>query len=149
MDDDATLVARVARGDGGALARLYQAYAGRLFGYLLRLTGDRMLAEEVLQDTMLAVWRSADGFAGASAVPTWLFGIARRQAYYRLRGRPPPAPFEAVDRPDPAPGPEELAIAAAGGTPLAGAVGSSSGPGAGSGRSTASNGAGGGRPRSR
>jgi RNA polymerase sigma factor (sigma-70 family) len=123
MDDDAALLALVARGDGGALARLYQAYAGRLFGYLLRLAGDRMVAEEVLQDTMLAVWRSAGGFTGASAVSTWLFGIARRQAYYRLRGQPPPAPFEAVDRPDPAPGPEELAIAAAGGSPLAGAVG--------------------------
>jgi RNA polymerase sigma factor (sigma-70 family) len=123
MDDDAALLALVARGDGGALARLYQAYAGRLFGYLLRLAGDRMVAEEILQDTMLAVWRSAGGFAGASAVSTWLFGIARRQAYYRLRGQPPPAPYEAVDRPDPAPGPEELAIAAAGGSPLAGAVG--------------------------
>jgi len=123
MDDDAVLLAQVARGDGGALARLYQAYAGRLTGYLLRLAGDRMVAEEILQDTMLAVWRSADGYAGASSVSTWLFGIARRQAYYRLRGRPPPAPFEAVDRPDPAPGPEELAIAATGGGPLAEAVG--------------------------
>jgi RNA polymerase sigma factor (sigma-70 family) len=123
MEDDAALLAQVAGGDGGALARLYQAYAGRLFGYLLRLCSDRMVAEEILQDTMLAVWRSAGGYAGAATMSTWLFGIARRQAYYRLRGTPPPAPHEPADRADPGPGPEELAIAAAGGTSLAGAVG--------------------------
>jgi RNA polymerase sigma-70 factor (ECF subfamily) len=56
---DAVLLGLVARGDSGALARLYEAHSGRLFGYLLRLAGDRMTAEEILQDTMLAVWRSA------------------------------------------------------------------------------------------
>src|SRR5687767_8526089 len=35
---------------------------------------------------MLAVWRSAGSFAGGSRVTTWLFGVARRQAYNRLRG---------------------------------------------------------------
>ncbi|GAA4728595.1 RNA polymerase sigma factor [Phytohabitans rumicis] len=119
---DAALLGRVAQGDSAALARLYEAHAGRLFGYLLRLTGDRMTAEEVLQDTMLAVWRSAGGYAGGSRVTTWLFGVARRQAYYRLRGTPPPAPMQPVDHPDHAPGPDELAIAAAGGTPVAEAV---------------------------
>jgi RNA polymerase sigma factor (sigma-70 family) len=121
--DDAALLGRVARGDSGALTRLYEAHGGRLFGYLLRLAGDRMTAEEILQDTMLAVWRSAGTYAGGSAVTTWLFGVARRQAYNRLRLAPPPAPSEPVDRADPGPGPDELAIAAAGGTPVAGAIG--------------------------
>jgi RNA polymerase sigma-70 factor (ECF subfamily) len=120
--DDAALLGLVARGDSAALARLYNAHAGRLFGYLLRLAGDRMTAEEILQDTMLAVWRSAGTYAGGSRVTTWLFGVARRQAYYRLRGTSPPTPSEPVDRPDPALGPDELAIAAAGGTPLADAI---------------------------
>jgi RNA polymerase sigma-70 factor (ECF subfamily) len=82
-----------------------------------------MAAEEILQDTMLAVWRSAGTFAGGSRVTTWLFGVARRQAYYRLRGTPPPVPSDPVDRPDPALGTAELAIAAAGGTPVAEAIG--------------------------
>jgi RNA polymerase sigma factor (sigma-70 family) len=123
MESDAEVLGRVARGDGGALTRLYQAHGGRLFGYLLRLAGDRMTAEEILQDTMLAVWRSAGTYRGGSTVTTWLFGVARRQAYNRLRGTPPPSPSEPLDRADPAPGPDDLAIAAAGGTPVAGAIG--------------------------
>ena len=122
-DPDTALLALVARGDPGALGRLYEQYSGRLFGFLLRMAGDRMTAEEILQDTMLAVWRSAGTYAGGSRVATWLFGVARRQAYYRLRGMPPPVPAEPVDRPDPALGPDELAIFAAGGTPVAEAVG--------------------------
>ena len=120
--DDGALLGQVARGDSAALTRLYHAHGGRLFGYLLRLAGDRMTAEEILQDTMLAVWRSAGTYAGGSTVTTWLFGVARRQAYNRLRGTAPPLPSEPVDRADSAPGPDALAIAAAGGTPVAGAI---------------------------
>jgi RNA polymerase sigma-70 factor (ECF subfamily) len=74
-----------------------------------------MLAEEVLQDTLLAVWRSADAYAGRSSVRTWLFGIARRQAHNRLRARSPEqVPLDRVAGwADPAPGPAELALAAA------------------------------------
>lgn len=120
---DAALLRSVAAGDAAALARLYERHAGPLFGYLSRLAGDRMTAEEILQDTMLAVWRSAGAFEGRSKVSTWLFGVARRQAYNRLRGRAFPAsvadPPDAADR---AAGPDELAIAAAGGTPVAAAI---------------------------
>ncbi|HEY8472317.1 MAG TPA: RNA polymerase sigma factor [Natronosporangium sp.] len=120
---DAALLRAVAAGDSTALARLYQRHADALFGYLLRLAGDRMTAEEILQDTMLAVWRSADRFEGRSKVSTWLFGIARRQAHNRLRGRVRPEPvYEPLDEPDRAAGPDELAIAAAGGTPVAMAI---------------------------
>jgi len=120
---DAALLRSVAAGDSTALARLYERHSGRLFGYLCRLAGDRMTAEEILQDTMLAVWRSAGAFQGRSAVSTWLFGVARRQAHNRLRGRAPlMAAAELPDRPDDAVGPDELAIAAAGGTPVAAAI---------------------------
>jgi RNA polymerase sigma factor (sigma-70 family) len=121
---DAALLRSVAAGDAGSLSRLYERHAGPLFGYLHRLAGDRMTAEEILQDTMLAVWRSAAAFEGRSKVSTWLFGVARRQAHNRLRRRSSP---EAVagglpDRPDHGAGPDELAIAAAGGTPVAAAI---------------------------
>ncbi|MEJ3743931.1 RNA polymerase sigma factor [Actinomycetes bacterium KLBMP 9797] len=123
MEEDAGLLVRVAGGDSGALASLYERHGGRLFGYVHRLAGDRMTAEEILQDTMVAVWRSAGSYAGQSRVTTWLFGVARRQAYNRLRGTPPPTAVEPADVPDAALGPDELAIAAAGGTPVAEAVG--------------------------
>jgi RNA polymerase sigma-70 factor (ECF subfamily) len=85
--DDAALVAGMARGDGDALAELYDRHGQALFGYLLRLAGERGAAEEILQDTLLAAWRSAGGFRGRSAVRTWLFGIGRRQGHNRLRGK--------------------------------------------------------------
>ncbi|MEV6494123.1 sigma-70 family RNA polymerase sigma factor [Actinoplanes sp. NPDC051633] len=121
-DDD--LLRSVAAGDAGALALLYERHAGAVFGYLLRLAGDRMVAEEILQDTMLAVWRSAGAFEGRAKVTTWLFGVARRQAHNRLRLRaaPLPAAADLLDRADQGAGPEELAIAAAGGTPVAAAI---------------------------
>lgn len=121
---DEALLRSVAAGDAAALARLYERHAGAVFGYLHRLAGDRMTAEEILQDTMLAVWRSAGAFEGRAKVTTWLFGVARRQAHNRLRGRAAPAPAGAdlPDRPDQSPGPEDLAIAAAGGTPVAAAI---------------------------
>jgi len=121
---DEALLRAVAAGDAGALTRLYQRHAGALFGYLYRLAGDRMTAEEILQDTLLAVWRSAAAFEGRSKVTTWLFGVARRQAHNRLRGRSCPEPIGVPlpDRPDQGAGPDELGIAAAGGTPLAAAI---------------------------
>ncbi|GAA2871586.1 sigma-70 family RNA polymerase sigma factor [Streptosporangium fragile] len=107
--DDARVLARIARGDTRALTELYERYAGPLFAFLYRLAGDRGTAEEILQDTLLAVWRSADTYQGRSAVSTWLFGVARRQAHNRLRAVPPPLTAEPSDRADLAPGPEELA----------------------------------------
>jgi hypothetical protein len=56
---DEVLLLRVADGDPAALATLYSRYGGGLFAFLRRYTGDRMVAEEILQDTLLAVWRSA------------------------------------------------------------------------------------------
>ena len=109
-DDD--LLRATAGGDPDALAELYRRHASGLFGFLCRLAGDRAVAEEILQDTMLAVWRSAAGFGGRSAVRTWLYGVARRQAHNRLRSLPvPPAGLD--DLPEPAatvPGPEEIAL---------------------------------------
>ncbi len=123
-DDDVDLLRLIAAGDASALSRLYERYSGPLVGYLHRLVGDRMTAEEILQDTMLAVWRSADAFEGRSKGSTWLFGVARRQAHNRLRVRGPAEPVGVVPErlADEATGPDDVAIAAAGGTPVAAAI---------------------------
>jgi RNA polymerase sigma-70 factor (ECF subfamily) len=109
-EPDTAILARVSEGDAGALTELYERYGESLFAFLYRLAGDKGTAEEILQDTLLAVWRSARSFQGRSKVSTWLFGVARRQAHNRLRGLPPPAAAEARDRADARPGPEELAV---------------------------------------
>jgi RNA polymerase sigma-70 factor (ECF subfamily) len=85
--DDRHLLQRIGRGDREALTEIYARHRQMLFRYLLHLTPDRGLAEELLQDTLVAVWRSAASFEGRSSVTTWLIGIARRQAHNTLRRR--------------------------------------------------------------
>ncbi len=87
VDDDSQIVKRIAGGDRQALADLYARYQRPLFTYLLQLTPDHGLAEELLQDTLVAAWKSACTFEGRSSVQTWLIGSARRQAHNTLRQR--------------------------------------------------------------
>jgi RNA polymerase sigma-70 factor (ECF subfamily) len=77
---DLAAVARIASGDRQALAELYARYQVSLLHYALQLTADYGLAEEVLQDVFLAVWRGAHRFEQRSRVRAWLFGIMRRRA---------------------------------------------------------------------
>ncbi len=106
-DEDGQIVARIAKGDRQALAELYMRYQHLLFKYLLQLTPDHGLAEELLQDTLVAVWKSAGSFEGRSTVRTWLVGIARRQAHNTLRQRALPladmAELEHLPASDPEP----------------------------------------------
>lgn len=85
--DEQQMILRIARGDREALEELYTRYQRTLFHYLLQLTPDYGLAEELVQDTLVAVWKSARSFEGRSSVRTWLIGIARRQAHNTLRQR--------------------------------------------------------------
>ena len=87
VDDDKQLLKHIADGDRQALADLYSRFQRPLFSYLLQLTPDYGLAEELLQDTFIAIWKSAQSFEGRSSVPTWIFSIARRQAHNTLRQR--------------------------------------------------------------
>lgn len=78
---DAELMHAIGQGDTHALETLYSRHGAALLGYLSgQLGNNRQLAEEVLQDVMMAVWRSAAKFRGESKVRTWLISIARNQA---------------------------------------------------------------------
>jgi RNA polymerase sigma-70 factor, ECF subfamily len=85
--DDATLLRRIGQGDENAMAELYRRLGRVVLAQVLLVTGERALAEEILQDTMLAVWRGAGAFRGESSVRSWVIAIARRQTRDRLRGR--------------------------------------------------------------
>lgn len=103
MTDEIQLLARVARGDGGAFRDLYGRYADRVFRYALTLLRNRHLAEEVVQETMVAVWKTAGQFEGRSRPSTWLFGIARHQSFrlYRSETKGARVPTERDEEPDP------------------------------------------------
>ena len=79
--DDRELVARVAARDLQAFERLYRLYQPRLTRFLTTLLRRPQLIEEVLDDTMMVVWQSADRFRGSSKPSTWIFAIAYRKAH--------------------------------------------------------------------
>jgi RNA polymerase sigma-70 factor (ECF subfamily) len=91
---DETLLARIVRRDEAALAVLYDRYRVLAYSIALRITGDHAVAEEVLQDMFLAVWRTAGGFQVGGSVAAWLVGIARHRAIDATRA----APFRARNR---------------------------------------------------
>src|SRR5689334_14352109 len=91
-EDDVALVRSVATGSQDALAALYDRHAGAVYAVASRLTDDRQLAEEVVQETFLAVWNRAELFDPASgSLAAWLHTIARNRTVDRLRanGRRP------------------------------------------------------------
>jgi RNA polymerase sigma-70 factor, ECF subfamily len=87
--EEARLLALVAAGDRDApLVELYGRYARRVYGLGLRLLGDQGLAEDLVQETFLRLWRSASRFdPGRATVRTFLFTIARRAAVDLWRRR--------------------------------------------------------------
>ena len=86
-DEEAALLARAATGDRDAFRKLYCLYHRRLHRFLGRLTGDRDLSEEIINDTMLIVWQQCGQFRGESLASTWILGIAYRRALKALERR--------------------------------------------------------------
>ena len=90
--DDTALVSEVAGGSHDALAVLYDRHADAVFASATRLTSDRGLAEEVVQETFLALWNRAETYDPAvGSLAAWLYTIARNRTVDRLRaaGRRP------------------------------------------------------------
>ncbi len=85
MKSDAQLLSGIADQDRGAFRLLFERHSDRVYRFALALTRRPHLAEEVLQETMMAAWNAAKRFKGHSKVTTWLLGIAKNQAYNLLR----------------------------------------------------------------
>jgi RNA polymerase sigma-70 factor (ECF subfamily) len=77
----------LAAGDQAALGRLYDRYGGRALGLALRIVGDRGLAEEIVQDAFVSVWRRAATYRPERGEPcSWLLSIVHHRAIDRMRG---------------------------------------------------------------
>lgn len=100
--EEARLLSLVAAGDRDeALVELYGRYARRVYGLGVRLLGDRGLAEELVQETFLRLWRSAPRFDPArSSVRTFVFTLARRTAIDLRRRRRGPLDHLQPEPPD-------------------------------------------------
>ncbi|MDT4986359.1 MAG: polymerase sigma-70 factor, subfamily [Micromonosporaceae bacterium] len=80
------LIKRVARGDEAAFVSLYDSFAPRVYGLILRVLRDPAQSEEVAQETLVEIWRSAGRYDPARGSATaWMFTIAHRRAVDRVR----------------------------------------------------------------
>lgn len=102
--DEAGLVREVAAGSQDALAALYDRHVDAVFAAAIRLTSDRQVAEEVVQETFLALWNRAELFnPGVGSLAAWLHTIARNRTVDRLRAagrRPNLVPISAASGAD-------------------------------------------------
>jgi RNA polymerase sigma-70 factor (ECF subfamily) len=81
---DMTLMELFARGNRSALDALFAQYSTQIYRYLLRLTQDQYVAEELLIEVFKEARRTVDRFKGRSQVSTWLLAIARSLAWSRM-----------------------------------------------------------------
>jgi RNA polymerase sigma-70 factor (ECF subfamily) len=105
---DETLIARIAQRDQLAMRALVLRHQTALYRWLKRIVLDEALAEDLVSEVFLDVWRQAATFAGRSSVSTWLFAIARYKALSARRRRTDAELDEdaALCIPDPADDPE-------------------------------------------
>jgi RNA polymerase sigma-70 factor, ECF subfamily len=110
---DGDLLRRIADGDTAAFEILYRRYARPVFGLALRLLRDRTRAEDAVQETFAAIWRSAGSYRqerGPGA--PWLYAVARNAIVDRARARREHTFAEPPDEPSGTAGPAERAESA-------------------------------------
>jgi RNA polymerase sigma-70 factor (ECF subfamily) len=84
---DESLIQSIASGDRRAMQVLFARHNVRVYRFVMRLVGDAALAEDLVSEVFLEVWRKAGRFEGRSQVSTWLLAIARYKAISQLRNR--------------------------------------------------------------
>jgi len=84
---DEALIGAIAAGDRRAMQALYARHNVRIYRFVLRLTNDSSLAEDIVSEVFIDVWRGAEGFKVKSRVSTWMLAIARHKTLSALRRR--------------------------------------------------------------
>jgi RNA polymerase sigma-70 factor (ECF subfamily) len=107
---DEMLIARIAAGDRLAMRTLFARHRTAVYRWLLRFVGNEAVAEDLLSDVFLDVWRQADRFQARSSVSTWLLAIARFKALSARRIRKDAELDETIEATvaDPADNPEVM-----------------------------------------
>ncbi len=100
---DADLLRSVAAQDRAAFVALFERYAGRVKGFMIRSGASAQDADEIAQEVMVAIWRRAGTFdPDRAAASTWIFAIARNRRIDLIRRarRPEPDPLDPLFQPD-------------------------------------------------
>ena len=87
IEPDVLLLEQIAGGDEGALERLFKRYGDRLYAYILGMVKDESSAQDVLQETLIAIWKQAGSYRGEGRAIAWAYGIARNKALRTYRQR--------------------------------------------------------------
>ena len=87
LTSDEVLIGRIANGDRLAMQVLYARYHVRVFRFVVRMVRDEAMAEDLISEVFLDVWRQAGRFEGRSTVSTWMLAIARFKALSAPRRR--------------------------------------------------------------
>jgi len=85
---DEELLKYITRGVAPAFNCLYERYGQRLYAYAMRLTENPALAEDILQESMLIVWRKAATYRGEGSVLAWMLSIVRHKCMQLFRQKP-------------------------------------------------------------
>ena len=97
----AAVLERVGRGDRSAFELLYRATSAKLYGIILRIVGNRSVADDLLQEVYVKAWQRAADFDTARASPiTWLAAIARNRAIDEVRRHKPVSTEQNVEEMD-------------------------------------------------
>lgn len=84
---DSRLLERLRRGEERAFGELMQTYQTPVLAYVHRMVGDLSLAEDLVQDVFLRVYRRVESFRGQCLFTTWLFQIAKNRVLDELRAQ--------------------------------------------------------------
>ena len=87
VGSDQALVRAIAAGDKHAMRTLYARHHLRVYRFIVRLTNDAFLAEDLVSEVFFGAWRQAGGFKSESQVSTWLLAIARNKTLSALSRR--------------------------------------------------------------
>lgn len=85
LENERTLIARLATGDEAALGEIIRHYYDHLYGFAVYVTKSSSVAEEIMQDVFLVVWKNRDQVTLVERFEDWLFVITRNQSYKALR----------------------------------------------------------------
>ncbi|MEU4806464.1 sigma-70 family RNA polymerase sigma factor [Actinosynnema sp. NPDC023587] len=110
MTSDRPLPAAAVHGDTAAFDELVRRHTGRMYRVALRIVGDPVEAEDVVQDAWISAWRALPRFRGEAAPATWLYRVVTNAALTHLRRRKPTVPLEAVPEPRTSDGPETTVL---------------------------------------
>jgi RNA polymerase sigma-70 factor (ECF subfamily) len=105
---DQELIGLIAGNDKNAMRVLFGRHNVRVFRFVVRIVSNQEMAEDLVNEVFLEVWRNAGRFEARSQVTTWILAIARNKAIAALRRRPNTVNDENVmaSMEDPADGPE-------------------------------------------